>query len=145
MSTSVNISKKKIDFAAKFRKSRFRFIFSKNSNISIIWISINIFEKNSISVQNFENLDFGQHFRKNSISLQNFNYLDFGQHSGKSFDFGSNFRKSLFRSTFSKKFRFRWKIRKSLFRSTFSKKNRFRFKITKISISINIFEKKNSI
>ena len=122
---------------------------------------MNIFENISISVQNFDDFLFGQHFRKK-------------------FDFLSKFQKSGLRSTFSKKIQFRFKISKILilvnifekkldlaqnfenfdfyehfwkyfdfgskfrwfpFRSTFSKKIRFPFKISKIWTSVNILEK----
>ena len=95
--------RKNFDFVSKFWKSRFRSIFPKKfrfpkfrksrfrSTFSIKFLfrfkirkisnSVNIFEKISILVQNFENLDFDQHLRKN-------------------FDFCWTFWKSRFRSTF---------------------------------------------
>ena len=126
--------RKNLDFGSEFRKYRCRSTFSKKNRflfkISKISISVNMFEKNSIPVQNFENPDFVQHlwndfdfgskfrkyrfrsqfskrfrlwfkisrisisaniFEKNSNSVQNFENHDFGQHFRKKFDFSSNF------------------------------------------------------
>ena len=164
-----------MNLGSKLRKSRLRSTFSKRfrfrCKISKTSISVNIFEKNSISVQNFGYLGFGQYFQnnfnfgskfrksrfwstlskkfqfrlkisklsfsinifeKNSISVQNFRNLICGQHFRKNFDFDSKFRKSRFPAAFSKKFdEFGSKFGKSWFQSKISQE---------ISISIQNFE-----
>ena len=140
--------------------------FEKNSisfQICKISISVDIYEKISIFVQNYENIDFGQHFGKKSISVQNFENLDFGQHFRTNFYFSSKYRKSRFRSVnifeknsisvknfenldfgqhfLKKKLDFCSKFRKPRLRSTFTKKNRFWWKISKMWILVKNFEK----
>ena len=116
-----------------WKKFRFRFKISKIST------SISILEKISISLKISKTSTF---WKKKSISVKNFENLDFGQHFLKKFDFRSKFRKSRFRSAFSKKFRFLFKISKtSITVNIFEIKNRFWLKISKLWILVNNFEK----
>ena len=72
-----------LDFDQHFRKIS---ISVQNLEISIL---VNIFEKNRFRFK-FWKLDSGQPFRKkNPISIQNFENLDFGQNFQKNYDIAS--------------------------------------------------------